>query len=202
MSNPKVTTIPNMSLTSEIHQEAIKNGNDHFRLWQRNVIDEFKYMLEEDIKKQLKKTAFPYAVLMENWINDFNISSYFRNANAFNAKEIFYSGIKKIDKRGMLGVHNYMDICFLPNKTDILSLKNKYKFVGIDNIDGAIPLDLYKWDSNSLMIFGSEGVGLTKDIIDLCDEIVYIQQFGSVRSLNAATASGIVMNDFITKFRV
>lgn len=202
MSKEKVHTIPDMASTSSKHQEVMAMGDDRFRLWQRNVIDEFKSLSEEEIKNRLQSTAFPYAILMENWINDFNISSCFRNANAFNAKEVFYVGNKKIDKRGMSGVHHYMDITFLPTISELLSLKEKYVFVGIDNIDGAAPLDTFVWENNSLMIFGSEGVGLTPEIIKMCDHMVYIKQYGSVRSLNAATASGIIMNDFINKFTV
>jgi len=202
MSTQRIRTNPDLSLTSPVHQEAKALGNEQYRLWQRNVIDEFKPLSEAEIKSKLQATAFPYAVLMENWINDFNISSCFRNANAFNAKEVFYVGDKKIDKRGMQGVHNYMDITFLPTISDLLSLKDKYIFVGIDNIEGAVPLDTFEWKPNTLMIFGSEGVGLTPGIISMCESIVYIKQYGSVRSLNAATASGIIMNDFITRMKV
>ena len=196
----KIRTKPDLSSTSQKHQLAKSLGDEQYRLWQRNVIDEFKSLTEEEIKYKLQSTAFPYAVLMENWINDFNISSCFRNANAFNAREVFYVGDKKIDRRGMQGVHNYMDITFLSTISDLYELKNKYIFVGIDNITGAVPLDTFEWQPNTLMILGSEGVGLTPEIINVCNSVVYIKQYGSVRSLNAATASGIVMNDFINKF--
>jgi len=33
----------------------------------------------------------------------------------------------------------------------------------------------------------------------MCSRIVMIPQYGSVRSLNVGTASGIVMNDFVSK---
>lgn len=196
----KIKTIPDFSTSSPRHIEAILNKDSHLTAWTRNVIDEFKSKTEEEIKRKLQESSFPFAVLFENWVNDFNLASGFRNANAFNVREAFYIGSKKFDKRGTQGCHNYMDIKFLPSIDDILHLKKKYKFVAIDNMPGAIPLNKYRWDPNTLMVFGSEGVGLTPQMQSLCEDMVYIPQFGSVRSLNCATASGIVMNDFVSKF--
>lgn len=198
----KVRTKPDLSATSPAHIDAKMLGDEHYRLWQRNVIDEFKLLSEDIIKNKLQSTAFPYAVCFENFINDFNISSAIRNANCFNAKEVFYIGDKKFDRRGMQGVHNYMDITWLSSIEDFLKLKEKYKIVGFDNIPGSIPLSKYIWSPNSMIVFGSEGVGLTPLMQSYCDELVFIEQFGSIRSLNVATASGIAMNDFVSKFRM
>lgn len=201
MSKERISTKPNLAETSPTHMEAKALGDEHFRRWQRNVIDEFKDLSEDDIKKELQSTAFPYAICMENLINDFNISSVFRNANAFNAKEVFYIGDKKFDRRGMQGVHNYMDITWLSTIDDFIKLQDKYTIVGIDNVPGAISLQEYSWKENTLVVFGSESVGLTPAMRSFCKELVYIKQYGSVRSLNVATASGIIMNDIVTKFQ-
>jgi len=197
---PKTKTVPDFSSSSPKHIETTLNKDAHLTAWTRNVIDEFKTKTEDEIKQVLQEKAFPFAVLFENWVNDFNIASGLRNANAFNAKESFYIGNKKFDKRGMQGCQHYFNIKFLPSIDDILQLKNKYKFVAIDNMSGAIPLAEYQWQPNTMMVFGSEGVGITPQMLSLCDDMVYIPQYGSVRSLNCATASGIVMNDFVSKF--
>lgn len=200
MSKSKIQTIPNLADNSALHQEAIAAGEDHFRLWQRNVIDEFKSLPDEEIKAKLKQRAFPFAVCFENLINDFNIASGFRNANAMNAEAFYYIGTKKFDRRGMCGIHNYNNIEWLSTIDDLVSLKTKYTFVGVDNIDGAIPLDDYVWKPNSLIIFGSEGVGITPDMQKMCDEMVYVKQYGSIRSMNVAACSAIIMNDFVMKY--
>jgi tRNA G18 (ribose-2'-O)-methylase SpoU len=197
----KIKTIPDLSETSAAHIEAKALGNDHFRLWQRNVIDEYKPLSEDEIKAKLQATSFPYAVCFENFINDFNIATGIRNANAFNAREVFYIGDKKFDRRGTQGVHNYMEINWLKSIEDFLKLKDKYKIVGFDNIPGSVPISTYKWEPMSMIVFGSEGVGLTPLMQSYCDELVFIEQFGSVRSLNVATAAGIAMNDFVSKYR-
>lgn len=200
MSTPRIKTVPDLIESSPQHKEAKEIGNDHFRLWERNVIDDFKSLNTDEIKNKLSATAFPYAICCENLIGDFNMATVFRCANAFNAKEVFYIGDKKFDKRGCQGVYNYMNITWLPTIEDFIKLKERYVVVGIDNITGSVPLSTYNWKKNTLMIFGNEGVGITPAMKAMCDDIVFIQQFGSVRSLNVATASGIIMNDFVTKF--
>lgn len=197
MSKPKIKTLPDMSASSPIHKEVMEMGDERFRLWQRNVADKFKSMPDEEVRAELKRTANPFAVCFENWTGDFNISTGVRNANAFNAEAVYYVGNKKWDRRGAVGVHNYTDVIFLPTVDDLAALKSKYHFIGVDNVPGSIDIATHMWETNSLLIFGEEGTGLTPAMQAMCDVIVEIPMFGSVRSLNCGTTSGIVMYDFI-----
>lgn len=199
---PKNRTKPDLSLTSIAHQQAKELGTEQYYLWQRNVIDGFKDKSDDHIKDILRQTAFPYAVCFENWIGDFNMSTGLRNANAFNAKEVFYLGDKKFDRRGCTGVYNYTPIQWLSSIDDFIKLQDKYTIIGIDNVPGSVSMIDFEWPVNPLMVFGSEGTGLTPSMISFCKHIVHIDMFGSVRSLNAGTASGIAMNDFACKYRL
>ena len=57
----------------------------------------------------------------------------------------------------------------------------------------------FVWPENSLMIFGEEGIGLSDEMLSLADHIVSITQYGSVRSMNVGTTSGIAMYDYTSK---
>ncbi len=50
------------------------------------------------------------------------------------------------------------------------------------------------------MIFGEEGEGVTPEMLELADHVVSIKQYGSVRSMNVGTTSGIAMYDYIRKY--
>jgi tRNA G18 (ribose-2'-O)-methylase SpoU len=171
----------------------------------RNISDKYKHdrltkWTTELIKKDLQQKAFPYAVLMENFAGDFNIGTVVRNANAFNARCVYYLGNKHYDRRGTVGTHHYTDVIRLKTREELIKLKEEYTLVGVENsVSSAISLDKFEWSSNTLLIIGEEGVGITPETLELCDRFVYIPQFGSVRSLNAGVASGIVMNDLVTK---
>ena len=177
--------------------------NERWSLWQRNVIDRFKNMPDEEIKKELQRTAHPVAVCMEQWQGDFNISTLIRNANAFNVEKVFYFGRRRYDRRGTVGTHNYTDIHFLDGGYDQLeTLKDQYTFIGIDNNVSQKTFKLGEFDWNTLskpplMIFGEEGTGLTQQAIQMCHILLEIPQYGSVRSLNVGTSSGILLYDYV-----
>lgn len=169
--------------------------------WMYNVIDEYKGLPVEEIKAKLAAKAFPFAVLMENWQGDYNIGQCIRNANAFGAKEVFYIGRKRYDRRGAVGTYNYTEVRYLSSAEELAALKKQYIFIGIDNINGSVPIENHRHQDNSLFVFGEEGYGLTSETVKLCDCLLSITQYGSVRSLNAGCASGIVMFDYVNKYR-
>lgn len=195
----KIRTTPNLIESSERHQEAIRQGDSYYQ-GSQNVIDQYKGKSEEEIKNELQKTAHPFAVCFEHWIGDFNMSTGIRNANAFNAKEVFYLGDKKWDRRGAVGTHNYTNVQWLPTIDDFKKLAERYVIVGVDNIPGrSFGVRHYNWAPNTLMVFGEEGVGLTPAMQDFCRDIVEIEMYGSVRSFNCGVASGIAMYDYTYK---
>ena len=167
-----------------------------------NVINQYKEWSTAKIKEDLDRKSFPYAVMMQHINGDFNISTFIRNGNAFGAREIFYWGKRKWDRRGAVGCHNYKQLTHISSIEDIKSLKEKYRFVGIDNnIEREITsLKNFIPNKNDLYIFGEEGSGIIKEVLDMCDIFVCINQFGSVRSLNVGTASGIIMNHAASYF--
>lgn len=190
-----------MALQSPEHRTAMENPEDNYRLWSRNVADHLKGKSVEEIQKILRETAHPFAVCFEHWLGDFNMATGIRNANGFNAKEIFYIGDKKWDRRAAVGVHNYTEVQWISTVEELSSLRERYTFVGIDNVPGSVPMADYEWPENTLMIFGEEGPGLTPAMQALCKDIVYIEMFGSVRSFNCGSASAVAMYDFVSKYR-
>jgi len=160
-----------------------------------NVINQYKEWTVAKIKEDLERKSFPYDIMMQHINGDFNISTFIRNGNAFGAREIFYWGKKKWDRRGAVGSHNYKQLTHLSSFEDIQSLKKGRRFIAIDN---NIERDSKKLNDftpmeNDIYVFGEESCGIQKEVLDICDEFVYIPQWGSVRSVNVGTASGIIM---------
>jgi len=176
-----------------------QNIDNRWNSWTYNVEDRFKGKSKEEIRHVLRTTSHPFAVLMEHWQGDFNIGTMIRNANAFNAEKVFYYGKKKYDRRGTVGTHHYVDLRHIDDLDVLLSLKSDYIFVCLDNIAGSTPMKDFEWPENTLMIFGEEGIGLTDEILELADHVVSITQYGSVRSMNVGTTSGIAMYDYTKK---
>jgi len=201
MSYSRVRTKPDLSIGSEKHEEAIENRD--FGSWQYNVQDCFKGMFQEKIREILRASAPPLAVCFEHWTYDFNLGTGIRNANAFNAKEVFYVGDKRWDKRSAQGVYYYTPVTWLSTIEELKEKKKDYMFVGIDNIpETTYKLTNFPWCRNTMMIFGEESTGLTPEMIELCDHVVSIPMCGSVRSLNCGTASGIALYEYRKYFDI
>jgi len=177
------------------------NSNDN-----RNIADRYKHdrlvkWTTEMIKSDLQQKSFPFAVMMENFVGDFNLSSVLRSCNAMNGREMFYLGRKQYDRRGTVGTHHYTDLINVKTREELLKLKERYTFVALENsVAQAEAIYDFVWPENPLIIIGEEGVGITPETLALCDKFVYIPQYGSVRSMNAAVAGSIAMNDFVAKY--
>jgi len=178
-----------------------RNIDERFTLWQRNVRDQYKNIPTEAIKASLRETAFPAAILMSQIEGDFNIGSVIRSANNFNFSKVFYYGKKRYDKRSACGVYNYTDVIHISSMEEIISLKNEYEFVALENnITKIVPIKDFVWKKNSMIVVGEENAGIQQDVLSICNKYIEIPSMGSVRSLNAAVAASIAMYDYINKF--
>jgi tRNA G18 (ribose-2'-O)-methylase SpoU len=168
-----------------------------------NVCDKYKFKewTLELVKKDIEDNCFPYAVLMENFTGDFTIGSVLRSCNALGGKEMYYYGRKKYDKRATVGTYHYTSMKNISNFEDLLKLKEKYVFVALENNieKNSQSIYDYEWDENSLIIVGEEGKGISDETLSICDKFIFIPQYGSVRSMNAAVAASIAMNDYVSK---
>jgi TrmH family RNA methyltransferase len=76
-------------------------------------------------------------------------------------------------------------------------VKKNYTFIGLENnVPGCESLYTFKFPKNPLFIIGSESTGISKRTLNMCDHIVFIEQEGSCRSLNAAVAGSIIMYEW------
>lgn len=167
----------------------------------RNVIDHYKYWTTEAIKIDLDEKRTELVVLFENFAHDFNIATGIRNCNAFTVAKIWIGGRRSFDKRGAVGTHNYEHVEHAADSLEVIKAHQAagYRIVVADNIEGAVALDSYQWDPKTLLVFGQESIGVSQDALDLADDVVYIPQRGSVRSLNVGAASAVMLYDYTTK---
>jgi tRNA G18 (ribose-2'-O)-methylase SpoU len=165
----------------------------------RNLINPFKFLHDTLIKGALNERRFNFSVLLQNITHDFNKASVTRNCNAFCGKEIIVFNNKIDDFRGACGTEKYENIRYVKTLEELNKIYSEFDVViGVDNIEGAKPVQNYKFnhDIKTLFVFGEEEIGLCGELIEKCDDILYIPQFGSVRSINVACASSIIFHEY------
>ena len=169
----------------------------------RNIIDHYHYWKHDAILADLDTKRNNYSVLCSNLYNDFNISTVVRNANAFLSREVIIFGSRQWDRRGAVGTHNYNRMKYFTEDQfdELVEYISSYTVVCVDNVEGARDISSYEWseEQHTLLVFGQEQVGIPQNLLDLAKDVVYIPQYGSVRSLNVGTASGIVMHEYCSK---
>lgn len=167
----------------------------------RNISDKFRWWDHSDIVAELEKERSQVVSVFMNIEGDFNISSGIRSNLWFNTHGTWIAGRKKYDRRGTVGAHHYTPVSHDPDPLELLhTLRAEgYRLVAAEITDDAVPLTTYQWEEKSAIIFGEEGLGLSEDVLETVDDIVYIPGRGSVRSLNVATTSGIFLYDYSAK---
>ena len=161
----------------------------------RNVVDAYRYWTVDAIRADLDARRTPLHVAIQNWEHDFNIGSIVRTANAFNVAAVHIVGRRRWNRRGAMVTDRYLDVVHHPDVASLAGWASHagVTLVGVDNLPGARPLETDALPERCCLVFGSEGPGLTDDMIAACDHLVAITQYGSTRSLNAGAAAAIAM---------
>ncbi len=165
----------------------------------RNVIDKYKGLSVVEIKDDLDRSRHDFHVAIENFQHDFNIGTIARNANAFNAAGIHIIGRRHWNRRGAMKTEAYMNIFHHETVVEFIdwAKQNNLKLIAIDNQKGSKKLNEIDLEKGSILVFGNESDGLSKEMVEACKEMVAIEQFGSTRSVNVGVASGILMYEFV-----
>ena len=73
-----------------------------------------------------------------------------------------------------------------------------YKLL-VTNLNGGKDIKTIEKNDKFAIIVGNEGQGVKKEIIELCDESIYIDMNSNCESLNVAVATGIVLYELDKK---
>lgn len=180
-------------------------GTDHINSRKANVIDFYKEWQTKDIRADLQEGRSEAIMIFENIDYNINIGCAIRSNNAFLGKSVYICGRRRYDKRSTAGTGHYENVYHADNIKEVIDLVHSLGYIvyAIDNIMEYSPVNLMDttFPKRSAFVFGEEGPGLSQEAIDLCDNMLYIGMYGSVRSLNVAVAAGIVQYEYTRQWR-
>jgi tRNA G18 (ribose-2'-O)-methylase SpoU len=167
----------------------------------RNVADRYRYWTREAIVADLDERRHPFHVAIENLRHDLNIGSIVRTANAFAAAEVHVVGRRRWNRRGAMVTDRYQHVRHHPDVEALAAWAHGQglPLLGVDNAEGAVPLETYPLPRACVLVFGQEGPGLSQDAVAACDAVLAIAQFGSTRSINVGAAAGIAMHAWVRR---
>ena len=177
--------------------ELLAGGDD------RNVVDRYRYWRMDAIVEDLDQRRHPFHVAVENWEHDFNIGTVVRNANAFLAAEVHIIGRRRWNRRGAMVTDRYQHVRHHPEVGAFVEWAGAagVAVIGIDNIEGSVPIEATALPERCVLVFGQEGPGLSAEMQGAAQMLCAITQYGSTRSINAGVASGIAMYEWLAQHR-
>lgn len=161
----------------------------------RNVVNKFKNIDHEAIVAELDETDHGLVIALENTERDFSMGTIVRSANAFGVRHVHVIGRKQWNKRGAMMTDKYLHMHYYQTTDEFLTEMRRQgrAVVAVDNIEGSQPLHQANLPKHAVLVFGQEGPGVSEELQTRADNIVAIEQFGSTRSLNIATAATVAM---------
>ena len=163
-----------------------------------NVVDEYKFMMLDEIKLNLSAKRADFTSVFINLNKDYNKAVGVRNHNAFSGKQIWFVGRKQWDRRGAVGTYHYEDVHYAANWDIFMENKPDGPIICIENTGGPkqVSLSDFPLPRNAIFVYGEESTGIPIEILDAADYILSIPMWGSVRSLNVSVCSGIIMYEY------
>ena len=156
--------------------------------------------------KKAEKT--PLIIVLDNIRSLHNVGSVFRTADAFLVKKIYLCGItaqpphRDIHKTA-LGATDTVEWEYVESTVDLIE---KLKEAGVrtlvlEQTEQTTMLHNLEWNSEVpvALIFGNEVEGVQQDVIDVCDDVIEIPQFGTKHSFNVSVSAGIVLWELVRK---
>jgi len=162
--------------------------------------------LDVEAFKAAKKS--PIMVILDNIRSLNNIGSVFRTSDAFLIKHLFLCGITATPphndiRKTALGSTKSVDWSYAQDTATIVKqLKSQGVIIcAVEQADRATMLQNFKPEKNKsyAFVFGNEVKGVAQEVVNLCDHVIEIPQYGSKHSLNIAVSTGVVLWDVFSK---
>ncbi|HTV00502.1 MAG TPA: TrmH family RNA methyltransferase [Luteitalea sp.] len=153
-------------------------------------------------------SVLPVTVVLHQVRSLYNVGSFFRTADGAGVREMVLSGItarpprKEIAKTA-LGAEDsvpWTAVDDLPAWMETFA-SGGGQLAAVETSDTAI--DLHDWQPTwpVAVLFGHEVDGLPPDVLERCHVHVRVPMLGIKRSLNVATAGGVVLYELLRKHR-
>ena len=140
-------------------------------------------------------------VVLDNIRSMHNIGSIFRSCDSMGNCSVFLCGIcatppsKEIHKTALGSTESVRWKYYKTTKEAVIELKkNNYEIIAVEQTNESISLNQFQTQAKKIaLIFGNEVKGVNKDIINLSDKCIEINQYGIKQSMNVSVAAGVVL---------
>jgi len=164
--------------------------------------------LDIDQFKSASKT--PLVLVLDNIRSLNNIGSVFRTADAFLIEKIYLCGITAIPPhkdihKTALGATESVAWEYKKSTVDLIAeLQKDHLCLAVEQTENATPLNHFIPETSTkyVLVFGNEVKGVSQEVVDSCQGVLEIPQYGTKHSLNISVSAGIVIWDLWSKLQL
>lgn len=139
------------------------------------------------------------SVLLDNIRSAWNVGSVFRSADGFGLAHAYLCGITPTPendavRKTSLGAEDSVPWSYHKDALKLVKglKKEGWRILALEEDPRAKQLNHFSASAQrSVLIIGNEVTGVDPELLDLCDDILYIPMYGDKKSFNVATAFGI-----------
>lgn len=143
-------------------------------------------------------TTAQRGVLLDNVRSAWNVGSIFRSADGFGFRHVYVCGITPTPEneavtKTSLGAEDSVPWSYHKDAVKLVRglRKEGYRIMALEEDERAVSVDAEPLLDNAVLIVGNEITGVDPELLDLCDEILYIPMRGDKKSFNVAVAFAI-----------
>ena len=161
----------------------------------------------KDLRK-IKKN--PIYIILDNVLDTYNVGSIFRLADAVGAKKIFLCGQTETPpnpriKKASVNTWQWVDWEYAPSAREALAklrMENgELKIYVAEQHLKSVPYNQVDYQLPCAVVVGHETEGVSKEVLEMADEIVEIPMWGVNKSLNVMVSCGIVLFEMMKKIK-
>ncbi len=166
------------------------------------IISPIKTLKLSNLEKDISRNKSILLLILDGVTDTKNFGAIIRSAECFAVDYIIIPkyGIAPINGdtvKASSGAIFNVKICKVEHVKDAIFFLKEFgvKIIGSDD---KASKDLYKYNFHpkSAIIMGSEGSGINKSTLGLCDEKITIPLHGKLSSLNVSVATGVILSEF------
>lgn len=163
------------------------------------VIDEYKTVTVDEILSRIPQGKLPLLVMLDQLEDPHNLGAILRTCDAVGADGVI---IKKNNSVGLnatvakvsTGAIETIPVAEVANLSQTLEeLKKKGYWVYGTDAYNSVDYRRPTYDTPVVLVIGSEGKGISRLVKEHCDQMICLPMEGSVTSLNASVACGILL---------
>lgn len=188
--NPKYVTLEKLNILS--------NGGNHQGVVA--LIDQYKTIDMDTLIKNAKQKSCPVIVVLDEINDPHNLGAIVRNADAFSIDGIIMKDRHQVQLNSTVykvstGAINYVKIAVTNNLVNALKkLKNEGFWIYACSQNASSAYNEILFDRPTVIVFGNEGKGISRLVLENCDFFINIPMYGHVESLNVASTSAIIFS--------